>query len=47
MALKHDEHTHAGIMLAYALCTRCAAMYWEESGETFFQTLRESVCASS
>lgn len=44
MQLKDDaEDDKASIIVAYALCSRCGAQYWEEAGAKVFASLKESL----
>lgn len=44
MSLKDDATDEkSSIIVAYALCSRCGAQYWEEAGAKVFTTLRESL----
>lgn len=44
MALRGDAtDAKPAILVAYALCSRCGAQYWEEAGAKVFAFLRESL----
>lgn len=42
MAMRH-ESDRASALLAYALCARCGALYWEEAARKYLEGLRENL----